>query len=56
MCHEDENNYLPRFAVFIDHAGELKGLMGLDDCCSDCPYDRYYLSREADAWSRQLDL
>lgn len=42
--------------VLIDHAGEMKSLIGLDACCLDRRYDQYYLIRDDDSWSRKLDF
>lgn len=40
--HEDESNYVPRLVALMNHAEEVKGLMGLDACCLDRPCNQYY--------------
>lgn len=54
--YEDEGSNVLLLATLIEHAAEVKGLMGLNACCHDQPYDPYYLIRDADAWSRELDF
>lgn len=54
--HKDESIYMLRLAFLISHGREMKGLMGIDTCCYDRPYIGYYLIRDADARSRELDF
>lgn len=41
VLHEDKSNYVLCLAALVERAEEIKGLIGLDDCCLDRPYDRY---------------
>lgn len=57
MVHrEDKSSYLLRMVTFVYHAETVRGVIGLAACYLDRPYDRYYLIRNADAWSRELDF
>lgn len=53
---EDESEYVHRLADLFDRAEEIKGFMALDGRCHNWTYDRYYLLRNADLWSRELDF
>lgn len=54
--HEDGSNYVLRLAILVEHAETVRGSMELEACCLDRLYNRYYLIRDPDAWSWELDF
>lgn len=56
MHYKEENQHVLGLIALIDHAEEIKELMGFDTRYNDRPYDPYYLIRVADLWSRDLDF
>lgn len=54
--HEDKSNYVLRWFVLEDRADAVEGLISLDTGCFERPYERYYLIRNGDSWSRELVL
>lgn len=46
--HKNESSYVLRLAALIEHVGKGRGLMGLDACGVDQPYDRYQSIRDAE--------
>lgn len=54
--HEVHRNYVLRLVALLDRAEEIKGLVSLDACCLDRPYEQFCLAQDADSWSRLFDF
>lgn len=54
--HEEKNNFVLPVAISVEHVGIVRGPIDLEACCLDRSYVRYYLKRESDTLSQELNF